>query len=395
MLIAKNKKEIHLLPEMANRHGLVAGSTGGGKSVTLQKIAEQFSRIGTPVFMADVKGDLGGLSGAGGNNEKVLERVKQLNLTDFAFEGNLVRYWDVFGKTGAAMKMTIENMGVLLISRLLDLSEAQTGSLYQLFAIAKDYNIKLKNLEDIFSMATTVMNDPESFEQKYGRIASVSFGSLQRSILALKENNEDVLFTKGNAFDINRLFTYDEKGNGTINILDATKLINNPDVYAVFLLGLLSELFNRLPEAGDLAKPKIAFIFDEAHFLFRDAPKALLNMIEKTIKLIRSKGVSVIFASQSPSDIPNVILGQLGNRIQHAMKAFTVKDQKNVKAIAETFSTNGLFDIEKAIFELRTGEAVISCLATDGSPTPTERAWIVPPRSRVGVLKEKITMEQI
>jgi len=386
MLIAANGKHIHLLPEMSNRHGLIAGSTGSGKTVTLQVMAEQFSRIGVPVFLADVKGDLGGIKYPGIPNEKIVDRVHRLGLEDFDFEGNPVRFWDVFGTDGDPLKASVSGMGPLLISQLLDLSEAQAGSLFQMFKATKRYGIAINNLNDLFSVATHMIEHAEEYEREYGRISKGSFGAIQRSLIALEDDGEDVLFVKNGekVFDISQ-FIQTKHSKGVINILKAERLIHTPKVYAMFLLWLLTELFEKLPERGDADKPVMVFFFDEAHLLFDGAPKVLVDKIEKVVRLIRSKGVGVFFVTQRPEDIPDSVLAQLGNRVQHSMRAFTPRDLKVIKALAQTFRTNDADQVENTITELKIGEALVSFLSTDGSPSVVQRAMICPPRSRIGL----------
>lgn len=371
---------------MSNRHGLIAGSTGSGKTVTLQVMAEQFSRIGVPVFLADVKGDLGGIKYPGIPNEKIVDRVHRLGLEDFDFEGNPVRFWDVFGTDGDPLKASVSGMGPLLISQLLDLSEAQAGSLFQMFKATKRYGIAINNLNDLFSVATHMIEHAEEYEREYGRISKGSFGAIQRSLIALEDDGEDVLFVKNGekVFDISQ-FIQTKHSKGVINILKAERLIHTPKVYAMFLLWLLTELFEKLPERGDADKPVMVFFFDEAHLLFDGAPKVLVDKIEKVVRLIRSKGVGVFFVTQRPEDIPDSVLAQLGNRVQHSMRAFTPRDLKVIKALAQTFRTNDADQVENTITELKIGEALVSFLSTDGSPSVVQRAMICPPRSRIGL----------
>jgi len=382
LLIAKGKDDIHLLPSMANRHGLIAGATGTGKTVTLQSLAEQFSRIGVPVFMADVKGDLSGVSQKGGGNAKVEERVKQLKLGDFSYQGFPVVFWDVFGEQGHPVRATISEMGPLLLARLLNLNETQEGVLTLIFKIADDNGWLLLDLKDLRAMAQFVGDNAKQFTTDYGNISAASVGAIQRALLALETQGGDKFFGEP-ALNLDDLMQT-EGGRGVINILAADKLMQSPKVYATLLLWLLSELFENLPEVGDRDKPKLVFFFDEAHLLFDDAPKALLEKIEQVVRLIRSKGVGVYFVSQNPLDIPDVVLGQLGNRVQHALRAFTPRDQKAVKAAAETFRANPKLKIDKIITELGVGEALVSVLDEKGSPTVVERALIVPPEGRIG-----------
>jgi hypothetical protein len=380
LLIAKAKKELVLLPQMANRHGLIAGATGTGKTVTLQTMAQNFSRIGVPVFMADVKGDLSGISRPGKGNPKVDERIKKLGLKDFSFAGSPVVFWDVFGESGHPVRTTISEMGPLLLSRLLNLNETQSGVLSLVFKIADDEGLLLLDMKDLRSMLQYAGDNASDFTTEYGKISAASVGAIQRSLLVLEEQGVDKLFGEP-ALDLNDFIQTDAKGEGVINILAADKLMQSPKTYATFLLWLLSELFEQLPEAGDQEKPKLVFFFDEAHLLFSEAPSALL---EKVVRLIRSKGVGVYFISQNPVDIPDKILGQLGNRVQHALRAFSANDLKGVQTAAKTFRLNPELDIEKAITELETGEALVSFLDEKGAPGVTERAYILPPPGKIG-----------
>lgn len=384
LIIAKSgKTELSLLPRMANRHGLIAGATGTGKTITLQTLAEQFSRIGVPVFMADVKGDLSGAGLAGGGNAKVEARVKELKLEGFQFQANPVVFWDVFGEKGHPMRATVSDMGPLLLSRMLNLNETQAGVLTAMFKIADDNGWLLLDLKDLRAMLQYAAEHASEFTSEYGNISVASVGAIQRGLLQLEHEGGDKLFGEP-ALNFDDLMQTDAKGRGVINILAAETLYNSPRAYATLLLWLLSELFEKLPEVGDLDKPKLVFFFDEAHLLFNDAPPALLSKIEQVVRLIRSKGVGVYFVSQNPLDIPDIVLGQLGNRVQHALRAFTPRDQKAVKSAAETFRANPKLDVETAITELGVGEALISLLDEQGRPIPVERALIIPPGSRIG-----------
>lgn len=383
LLIAKNKNPLCLLPRMANRHGLIAGATGTGKTVTLQALAEQFSRIGVPVFMADVKGDLSGMSQAGGGNAKVEARVAELSLDRFAYSATPVVFWDVFGKKGHPVRATVSDMGPLLLSRMLNLNETQTGVLTAVFKIADDNGMLLLDLKDLRAILQHAAENASQFTTEYGNISTASVGAIQRGLLQLEHEGGDQLFGEP-MLNLDDLMQTDEKGRGIINILAADTLYNSPRAYATLLLWLLAELFENLPEVGDLDKPKLVFFFDEAHLLFNDAPSALLSKIEQVVRLIRSKGVGVYFVSQNPLDIPDVVLGQLGNRVQHALRAFTPRDQKAVKSAAETFRPNPEVDVEAAITELGVGEALVSLLDEKGRPHPVERAFICPPGSRLG-----------
>ena len=385
LLIAKGKTDIFLLPKMANRHGLIAGATGTGKTVTLRVLAEQFSQIGVPVFMADVKGDLSGLPFPGGENPKVTERVSKLGLKDFSFEDYPVAFWDVFGEQGHPVRTTISEMGPLLLSRILSLNEIQSGVLSITFKIADDNGWLLLDLKDLRAMAQFVGDNAEQFKTQYGNISAASIGAIQRNLLTLEEQGADKYFGEP-ALNIEDLMQTGSKGKGMINILTADKLMQSPRIYATFLLWLLSELFEQLPEVGDPEKPRLVFFFDEAHLLFEDVPKALEEKIEQVVRLIRSKGVGVYFVTQNPLDLPETVLGQLGNRVQHALRAFTPKDQKSVKVAAETFRTNPKLNVVKAITELGVGEALVSVLDEKGTPTIVERALIYPPHSRLSPL---------
>lgn len=384
ILIAKNHQlSSYLLPKMANRHGLIAGATGTGKTVTLQTLAEGFSKIGVPVFMADVKGDLSGMSQAGGGNAKVQARVEQMALDSFSYQKSPVTFWDVFGEKGHPVRTTIAEMGPLLLGRLLNLNEVQSGVLNAIFKIADDNGWLLLDLKDLRAMMQFVTENAAQYQAQYGNISAASAGAVQRALLQLETEGADKLFGEP-ALNLDDLMQTDSQGKGVINILASDKLFNSPRIYATLLLWLLSELFEKLPEAGDLDKPKLVFFFDEAHLLFNDAPAALMEKIEQVVRLIRSKGVGVYFVSQNPLDIPDVILGQLGNRVQHALRAFTPRDQKAVKSAATTFRANAGLDVEKAITELGVGEALVSFLDEKGIPTPVERTFICPPGGRVG-----------
>jgi len=384
--IAKGGKgDIFLLPKMANRHGLIAGATGTGKTVTLRVLAEQFSKIGVPVFMADVKGDLSGFPFPGGENPKVAERVSKLGLKDFRFENYPVTFWDVFGEQGHPIRASISEMGPLLLSRILSLNEIQSGVLSVSFKIADDSGLLLLDLKDLRAMAQFVGDNAEQFKTRYGNISAASVGAIQRSLLTLEGQGGDKYFGEP-ALNIEDLMQTGAEGKGMINILAADKLTQSPRIYATFLLWLLSELFERLPEVGDPEKPKLVFFFDEAHLLFEDIPKALEEKIEQVVRLIRSKGVGVYFVTQNPLDLPETVLGQLGNRVQHALRAFTPKDQKSVKVAAETLRANPKLNAVKAITELGVGEALVSVLDEKGTPTIVERALVYPPRSRLSPL---------
>ena len=380
--IAKAKDEIAVLAGMANRHGLIAGATGTGKTVTLRVLAEQFSRIGVPVFLADIKGDLSGLPLPGGDNPKVAERAEQLGLEGFTFEGYPVVFWDVFGEQGHPLRTTISEMGPLLLSRILNLNETQSGVLNLTFKLADDHGLLLLDLKDLQAMIQFAGDQAEQFTTQYGNISKASVGAIQRGLLTLEQEGGNRFFGEP-ALNIQDLIQTDGSGKGVINILTADRLLRSPKVYATLLLWLLSELFEQLPEVGDPEKPRLVFFFDEAHLLFDDIPKALEDKIEQVVRLIRSKGIGVYFVTQNPLDIPDVVLGQLGNRVQHALRAFTPRDQKAVKAAAETFRPNPKIEVSRVITELKVGEALVSVLDAKGAPTPVERALVLPPRSRL------------
>ncbi|MDD2932340.1 MAG: DUF853 family protein [Methylotenera sp.] len=384
ILIAKNNEiSSFILPKMANRHGLIAGATGTGKTVTLQTLAEGFSNLGVPVFMADVKGDLSGMSQSGGGNAKVEARVQQLALTEFSYKKSPVVFWDVFGVKGHPVRTTIAEMGPLLLARLLNLNEVQGGVLNSVFKIADDKGWLLLDLKDLRAMMQHAAENAAEYQTQYGNISAASVGAVQRGLLELETQGADQFFGEP-ALNLDDLIQTDAAGRGIVNILASDQLFHSPRIYATLLLWLLSELFEQMPEAGDLDKPKLVFFFDEAHLLFNDAPQALLQKIEQVVRLIRSKGVGVYFVSQNPLDIPDVVLGQLGNRIQHALRAFTPRDQKAVKSAADTFRTNPKVNVATAITELGVGEALVSFLDEKGIPTPVERTFICPPSSRIG-----------
>jgi DNA helicase HerA-like ATPase len=382
LLIARGETDIGILPKMANRHGLVAGATGTGKTVTLRVLAEHFSSIGVPIFMADVKGDLSGLCQPGGDKPKVAERVEDLKLKDFSYQAYPVVFWDPEGVQGHPVRTTISEMGPLLLSRLLNLNDTQSGVLALIFKIADDNGLLLLDLKDLRAMAQYVGDNADKFRTTYGNVSSASVGAIQRNLLAIEQQGADKLFGEP-ALNLDDLLQTSPQGEGVVNILVADQLIQAPSRYATFLLWLLSDLYERLPEVGDLPKPKLIFFFDEAHLLFEDAPKVLVDKIEQVVRLVRSKGVGVYFVTQNPLDLPEKVLGQLGNRVQHALRAFTPRDQKNVKAAAETFRANPKVDVAQAITELGVGEALVSVLDEKGTPTRVERAWVLPPQSRL------------
>lgn len=380
--IARGQEEHLLLPQMANRHGLIAGATGTGKTVTLRVMAESFSRIGVPVFMADVKGDLSGMARAGGESTKIRERVDRLGLGEFQYAGYPTVFWDLFGETGHPVRTTVSDMGPLLLGRLLNLNATQSGVLNIVFKIADDSGMLLLDLNDLRAMLRHVGDNAAQFKTQYGNVSAASIGAIQRGLLELDGQGGTFLFGEP-TLELDDLMQTDGAGRGIVNILNADKLIRAPKVYATFLLWLLAELFEHLPEAGDPEKPKLAFFFDEAHLLFNDAPTVLLDKIEQVIRLIRSKGVGVYFVTQNPLDVPDIVLGQLGNRVQHALRAFTPRDLKAVKAAAQTFRQNPALDVEAAITELGVGEALVSFLDEKGRPHKVDRALIYPPQSQL------------
>ncbi len=383
LLIAKCDHDVVLLPGMANRHGLIAGATGTGKTVTLQVVAESLSRIGVPVFMADVKGDLSGISQAGSATQRIADRINQLSLPAYTFSGCPVTFWDVLGEGGHPIRTTVSEMGPLLLSRMLNLNDTQEGVLQIVFKIADDNGLLLLDLKDLRAMLQYAGDNPADFQTQYGNISAASIGAIQRGLLVLEQQAGDKLFGEP-ALNIDDLVQTDGQGRGVVNILVADKLMQMPQTYAMLLLYILSELYESLPEVGDLEKPKLVFFFDEAHLLFQDAPKVLLDKIEQVVRLVRSKGVGVYFVSQNPLDIPDVVLGQLGNRVQHALRAFTPRDQKAVKSAAETFRPNPAINVETVITELGVGEALVSTLEEKGTPSIVERAFVVPPHSQIG-----------
>lgn len=387
-LIAKSGQEIHIVPHMANRHGLIAGATGTGKTVSLQVLAESFSRQGVPVFLTDIKGDLSGISKRGASSPKILERVEKLGLSNYSNREFPVCFFDVYGERGHPLRTTVTEMGPLLLGRMLNLNETQEGVLNIAFRIADDNDLLLLDLKDLKTLLEYVGNNREKFITAYGNISAASVGTIQRNLLMLEDQDGDFFFREP-AFDIYDLMQTNSEGYGVINILSAEKLMHSPRLYSTFLLWLLSELFEELPEAGDLEKPKLVFFFDEAHLLFNEAPKVLLEKIEQVVRLIRSKGIGVYFITQNSLDIPDEVLGQLGNRIQHALRAFTPRDQKAVKAAAQTFRSNPAVDVEEVITQLGVGEALVSFLDGKGIPVPVERAFICPPSSQIGPVTDE------
>ena len=383
LLIAKSASlDLAMLPALANRHGCITGATGTGKTITLQVLTERFAAIGVPVFLADVKGDLSGIAKAGAPSEKLKARLEKLGLPEPAWGACPVTRWDVFGEQGHPIRATVSDMGPLLLARLLNLNDTQEGVLAMTFKIADDNGLLLLNLADLRAMLQFVGDNAAQIKTQYGNVSAASIGAIQRGLLQIEEQGGEKFFGEPMLNIDDLMQTLD--GKGVVNILAADKLMNSPRLYASFLLWLLSELYENLPEVGDVEKPKLVFFFDEAHLLFADAPTALLEKVELVVRLIRSKGVGVYFVTQNPIDIPDKVLGQLGNRVQHALRAFTPRDQKAVRATAETMRANPGLDIEKAILELAVGEALISLLDAKGTPGITERAWMLAPGSQIG-----------
>ncbi|MDQ8037590.1 MAG: DUF853 family protein [Pedobacter sp.] len=385
ILIGKGDLPCYLEGRYANRHGLVAGATGTGKTVTLQVLAEGFSDLGVPVFMADIKGDLAGISQKGAENPKFAERAAKLGVSDYRNQAYPTVFWDVFGQQGHPVRATISDMGPLLLSRLMDLNDTQEGVLALLFKYADDNGLLLLDLKDLRSLVSFAVDNTAAFGKDYGTVSKQTLGIIQRELLTLEQQGADKFFGEP-ALKLEDFMQTTLEGRGHINVLAADKLFQQPKLYSTFLLWLLSELYENLPERGDADLPKLVFFFDEAHLLFNDAPKALLDKIEQVVRLIRSKGVGVYFVTQNPLDIPDSVLGQLGNRVQHALRAFTPRDQKAVKAAAETFRAKPGVDVAAVITEMGVGEALISTLGEGGVPSPVERAKVCPPRSRLGAV---------
>lgn len=387
--IGKGAVPVYLLPRMANRHGLITGATGAGKTVTLKVLTESFSDLGVPVFLADIKGDLAGLAVKGTANPKVEERVSQLALDGFSYESFPVQFWDLFGQGGHPVRTTVSEMGALLLSRILGLNDTQAGVLNIVFRIADEKGLLLLDLKDLRAMLQYVGENGGEFTLTYGNISKQTIGAILRSLIVLEDQGGELFFGEPELDIMDWMKTaYD--GRGYINILHSVKLYRHPTLYSTFLLWMLSELFEALPEAGDLEKPKMVFFFDEAHLLFNDAPKSLLEKIEQVVRLIRSKGIGVYFITQNPADLPQNVLNQLGNRIQHFLRAYTPAERKNVDAAADSFRPNPAFDTAAAITELATGEALISCLDEEGRPSVVERAFILPPQSQLGAIDDAV-----
>ncbi len=385
ILVGKGEQPVHLLAKYGNRHGLIAGATGTGKTISLQVLAEGFSRLGVPVFMADVKGDVSGLALAGTTSEKIQQRVAQIGMEGYTHEANPVVFWDVFGRAGHPVRTTISEIGPSLLGRILEINETQAGTLEIVFKLADDQGLLLLDLDDLRALLSFVADNRKEISTRYGLVSTQSVAAIQRALLVLEREGGEALFGEP-ALDMNDLLRTDLSGRGIINILVADQLILKPRLYASFLLWLLSELFENLPEVGDLDQPKLVFIFDEAHLLFDDVPPTLRQRVEQVVRLIRSKGVGVYFCSQFPDDVPGEILGQLGNRIQHALRAYTPRDQKAVKTAAETFVANPKLDVAEIISQLGVGEALVSTLQEKGVPLPVERTLICPPRCRIGTI---------
>ncbi|MDY0309629.1 MAG: DUF853 family protein, partial [Castellaniella sp.] len=384
LIIARNADvQAALLPQLANRHGCITGATGTGKTVTLQVLAEAFSRIGTPVFMADVKGDLTGITQAGAPSPKLNQRLADLGLPEPIWGNSPATLWDIFGEQGHPIRATVSDLGPLLLSRMLDLNDTQEGVLTLTFRVADDEGLLILDLKDLRSMLQYVADHAAEVRTRYGQVSSASIGAIQRSLLRLESEGAEIFFGEP-MLDVFDWMRTDAQGRGMVNILAADRLMQSPRLYAVFLLWMLADLYERLPEVGDLEKPKLVFFFDEAHLLFKDAPAALQEKIEQIVRLIRSKGVGVYFVTQSPADIPDAVLGQLGHRVQHALRAYTPRDQKAVRTAAQTMRPNPGLDIEAAITELAVGEALVSLLDPKGQPTPTQRVWMLAPGSRIG-----------
>ncbi|EZX15750.1 hypothetical protein V070_02692 [Staphylococcus aureus C0673] len=392
--IAKNENEINLELGQANRHGLIAGATGTGKTITLKVLAEQFSKAGVPVFMSDVKGDISSIAEAGSINDKIQERIDMMKIEDYKNNAFPVTLFDVFQKTGVPVRTTITEMGPLLIGKLLDLNNTQLGVLDIVFKVADESGLLLIDMKDFKALLKEINENRAEYAEKYGNISSASIGAIQRALLRLESEGAETFFGEP-ALQLEDFIKFDESGRGMINVLDASVLYQKPKLYATFLLWLLSELFESLPEVGDPEKPKIVFFFDEAHLLFNDSSKELIEKVEQVVRLIRSKGVGIYFVTQNPIDIPESVLGQLGNRVQHALRSYTPKDQKAIKSAAQTFRQNESFDTAQVIGELKTGEALISFLNDEGQPNVVERAFIRPPESKIGVIDESVKKDLI
>ena len=392
--LAQSDKNLYLLPAMANRHGLIAGATGTGKTITMKVMAESFSDLGVPVFMADVKGDLSGMCRPGADSENMRSRIARFGMENFQYKAYPTRFWDIFGEKGHPVRVTISEMGPVLLSRLLNLTEVQAGVLNIVFKVADEHGLLLLDLKDLRAMLQYVGDNRAEFTTMYGNVSSASVGAIQRALLSFEGEGGELFFGEP-ALDIRDWMRTDIDGRGYINILSSDRLIQSPTVYSTFLLWMLTELFEKLPEVGDLDKPRMIFFFDEAHLLFDGAPKALVQKIVQVVKLIRSKGVGVYFISQSPSDIPNDVLAQLSNRVQHALRAYTPDEQKAVRAAARSFRKNPGFDTEEVLMALGVGEALVSFLDEEGVPSVAERAFILPPQSLMGPAEERAVQSLI
>ena len=382
-------KNIYLLPQMANRHGLISGATGTGKTITMKVLAESFSAMGVPVFFSDVKGDLSGMCRPGADSDSMRARIASFGIDNFPYTAYPTRFWDIFGEQGHPVRITVSSMGPTLLARLLKLTDIQAGVLNIVFRVADDHGLLLLDLKDLRAMLQYTGENRAEFTTMYGNVSAASIGAIQRALLAFEDEGGASVFGEP-ALDIRDWMRTDVNGRGYINILSSAKLIQSPNVYATFLLWMLSELFERLPEVGDLEKPRMVFFFDEAHLLFDDAPKTLVQKIVQVVKLIRSKGVGVYFVTQSPSDIPDDVLAQLSNRVQHALRAYTPSEMKAVRAAAKAFRVNPAFDTEEALTQLATGEALLSFLQEDGTPSVTQRATILPPQSQIGAISDSL-----
>ena len=392
--LATGKERVYLQPSMCNRHGLIAGATGTGKTVTLKVIAESFAEMGVPTFIADIKGDVSGMCNAGCENKHIRRSIDTMGIEDFTYTPFTVRFFDVYAEHGHPVRTTVSDMGPVLLARLLGLNETQTGVLRIIFRIADDKQLLLLDLKDLRSMVQHVGDHANEYKLSYGNVSAQTLGAIQRALLTLEDEGGNIFFGEP-MLDISDWFDWDENGLGVMNILECQQLFQHPLLYGTFLLWMLSELYELLPEAGDLEKPKIAFFFDEAHLLFNDAPKALLEKIEQVVRLIRSKGVSVWFITQNPSDIPESVLSQIGNRVQHALRAYTPNEQKALRYAARSFRVNPDFDTETVLQELATGEALVSVLDAKGVPTVVERANILPPRSSMNAASEDAIRQAI
>ena len=386
--LAKSDEKVFLEPKMANRHGFIAGASGTGKTITLKVLAESFSQLGVPVFLADIKGDLAGMCKAGVHSESMEKRINKLGIEDWRYRVFPTRFWDIYGEYGHPVRTTVSEMGPMLLSRLMDLSDVQSDVLNLVFKIADDNGLLLIDIKDLKAMLRYVGENRAEFSEEYGNMSAQSLGAIQRSLITLEDEGGAEFFGEP-AIDIRDWMQRDEQGRGYINVLHSVKLVQNPTLYATFMLFLMSELFEKLPERGDAEKPEMVFFFDEAHLLFSDAPKVLVQKIEQVVKLIRSKGVGIYFISQSPSDIPDSVLAQLSNRVQHALRAYTPSEQRAVRAAAQTFRPNPAFSTETAITELATGQALVSFLDAKGVPGIVEKAMILPPQSAMGPIDDE------